>query len=425
MVTTWTSRTNRQITPDEQKIYDHLLYWVELESPAELIERFHSLFIDGSRYPDAEIAAALDKVAASKLASEEFRFVLNRCCHILINRWQSRSQSQRAIPHLIRLFETTPTASVSVHRSRSIRRLRELNKGFTETEQYLTLRRLAQVLTEAAEVNNSNRPLGTLIRRYPYLYEHCLLSEDSTSEQQQTIRQIQSNIQHRFEVDLSQYITYQVRRAQFAARNPDPNALHNIIPVANPTLLPDYELGRALKHYVGRVQGDKTYRDLAHNFLAYSSHPHSFHSFKSDLYHYITSAIDSEYGKRQFNKQLHNQLQTILPDSDSALLNDFLMVRTCSQLLNFLIVDSPQNPNHFVFVDLITNLGPIFTTGLLLKIVLICRKVKPCLERRLSILFSHYEAFTRDAVEWLVHILENVNVALSAHFGTIDLSFIR
>jgi hypothetical protein len=425
VVTTWTSRINRQITPDEQKLYDHLLYWVELESPVELIDRFYALFIDGARYPDAEIAAALDKVVSSKVATEEFRFVLNRCCHILINRWQTRLQSQQAIPHLINLFETTPTASIGVHRSRSVRRLRELNKLFTETEQYLTLRRLAQVLSEAAEANSGNRPLGSLIRRYPYLYEHCLLSEDSTWEQQQTIRQIQTNIQRRFEIDLSHYITYQIRKAQAAAKNINPTAQHIITPVANPTLLTDGELGRALKHYVGRVEGDKTHRDLAHNFLTYSSQAHSFHSFKSDLYHYITSAVDSEYGKRQFNKQLYNHLHSILPDSDSAALNDFLMVRTCSQLLNFLIVDSPQNPNHFVFIDLITNLGPIFTTGLLLKIILICRKVKPTLERRLSILFSHYEAFARDAVEWLVCILENVNVALSAHFGTIDLSFIR
>jgi hypothetical protein len=57
--------------------------------------------------------------------------------------------------------------------------------------------------------------------------------------------------------------------------------------------------------------------------------------------------------------------------------------------------------------------------------VLLCRKVKPYLERRLSILFSHYEGYSRETVQWLVLALENVNVALSTNFGTVDLSFIR
>ncbi|NJR65047.1 MAG: hypothetical protein HC772_06555, partial [Leptolyngbyaceae cyanobacterium CRU_2_3] len=94
-------------------------------------------------------------------------------------------------------------------------------------------------------------------------------------------------------------------------------------------------------------------------------------------------------------------------------------------LLNFLVADKPQHPNHFTFIDLITNLGPIATIGILLKIVLICRKVKPCLERRLSILFSHYEMCTRESVEWLVQALETLNVALTTNFGSITLSLIH
>jgi hypothetical protein len=427
VVTTWTGRySNRQITLEEQKLYDHLLYWIEIESPDAMLERFRMLFIDGTRYPDHDIVAALDKVISSKLASEEFRYILNRCCHILINRWQTRSQSQMAIPDLINLFETCSTLSATgIPRSQSVRRLRDLIQSFTQTEQYLTLRRLAQVLTEGAEATASpgHRPLGTLIRRYPYLYEHCLLSDDSTQEQQLTVRQIQATMQRKFEIDLSQYVTYQVR-SQLASHLPT-SAPRLIQPVANPTLLAAPELGRALKYYVGRIEGSRTHRDIAQNFLAHSCQAPSFRTFKDDLYEYIIAAIDPEYGKRQFNNLLYTQLRQTLPDSDTQPLNDFLLVRTCSQLLNFLIVDNPQHPNHFIFIDLVTNLGPILTTGLLLKIVLLCRKIKPYLERRFSILFNHYETSIRDAVQWLVEALENLNLALSTHFGTIDLSFIR
>lgn len=417
------SRMNRHISPPEQRLYDHLLYWVEQETPEQLIDRFHALLIDGSTYPDADIAAALQQVIFSRQATDEFRFVLNRCCHILINRWQARSQSQLAIPELIGLFEAVPSTSPGVCRSRSVRRLRELTDLFRETEQYLTLRRLSQVLTETAENSSGNRPLGTLIRRYPYLYEHCLLSEDSTQEQQHTVRQLQFHRQRQFEIDLSQYVTYQVRCSQLSQSSS--RSSRSLRPVPNPTLLSEQELGRALKHYVGKGQGGKTHRDVAQSFLTQCGHSVSYREFKSDLYQYITSSVDAEYGRRQFNNQFYNHLKCTFPESDHQRMDDFLLVRTCDRLFSFLVVDTPQRPNHFVFIDLLTNLGPIFTTGLLLKIVLLCRKVKPSLERRFSILFNHYESDTRDVVQWLVHALENLNVALSSHFGRMDLSLIR
>lgn len=419
MVTSWTGRSHRQISPEEQQIYDHLLYWIELETPAQMIDRFRALFIEGLDYSDAAVCAALEQVTASPLAANEFRYVLNRCCHILVNRWQARSQA--AIPQLVKLFEVEPS---SVVRSRGLRRLRELVRQFRETEQFLTLRRLAQVL-ESADIADMKRPLGTLIRRYPYLYEHCLISEDCTQEQQHTVKGIQTQMQRQFEIDLSQYITYQVRRSQISSRIVPPPSPRLIYPVSNPTLLKDQELDRAVQHYVGKVQGTHSYRDLACNFLAQAGGEPLFRHFKDDLYEYITASIDREYGNRAFYNQLYAHLGASLSDSNDQRLNDFLLVRTCSQLLNFLVVESPQSPQHFVFIDLITNLGATLTTGLLLKIVLLCRKVKPYLERRLSILFSHYEGHSREAVQWLVMALENVNIALSTHFGAIDLSFVR
>jgi hypothetical protein len=195
--------------------------------------------------------------------------------------------------------------------------------------------------------------------------------------------------------------------------------------VKNPTLLSDRELFGAITQYVGKVEGASTYHDLAQTFLTHSRHTPSFRSFKGELYGYLVSSIDPEYGKRQFNNRLYNYLQNILSHNDSQPFNEFLLLRTCSHLLNFLVVDSPQQPQHFVFIDLIGNLGINFTIGLLLKIVLICRKVKPYLEKRFSILFNHYESDGGDAVMWLIQALENLNVALTIHFGGVDLSYLK
>ncbi|HEY9794697.1 MAG TPA: hypothetical protein V6D30_03575 [Leptolyngbyaceae cyanobacterium] len=422
-MTTWTDSDIRQSSLEEQQLYDHLLYCVQLESPTQLIERFQRLFLDGVRYLEPEVWLALEKVAMDKRAEQEFKFVLNRCCHIVINRWQMQPQLQWAIPQLVALFENPPDPAKV--QSRGARRLRQLVQLFTETEQYLTLQRLSRVMSETAEAEgncNGSNQVGTLIQRYPYLYEHCLLSEDSSYEHQQTVRQIQARVQRRFEFDLSQYVTYQVRRVQ-AMRQPSTEAPERIIqPVNNPTLLSDRELAAALKQFVGKVQGPNTYRDVAQSFLTHTSQTSSYRDFKDDLYEYLTASIDPAYGKRQFNERLYNHLKNTLTQSDLQKPTEFLIVRTCSQLLNFLVVESPQRPNHFIFVDLITNLGATLTTGLLLKIVLLCRKVKPYLEKRFSILFNHYESSTRDGVPWLITSLENLNVAFSVHFGSADLS---
>lgn len=421
MTTTWTESDIRQPSLEEQQLYDHLLYCVQVESCSQLIERFRSLFLDGVRYEDPQVWLALEKVAMNKRAEQEFRYVLNRCCHILINRWQMQPQLQWAIPELVTLFENPPDPARV--QSRGARRLRQLVQLFSETEQYLTLQRLSRVMSGEVDDNgNGAIAVGTLIQRYPYLYEHCLLSEDSSYEHQQTVRQIQSRIQRRFELDLSQYVTYQVRRAQ-AIRTQSVETLDKITqPAKNPTLLSERELAVALKQFIGKVQGSDTYHDVAQSFLTHSSQTNSYKAFKDDLYEYLTASIDPSYGKRQFNDRLYTHLKNTLPQCESQRPTEFLQVRTCSQLLNFLVVESPQRPNHFIFVDLITNLGATLTTCLLLKIVLICRKVKPYLEKRFSILFNHYESATKDGVPWLIKSLENLNIAFSVHFGSADLS---
>jgi hypothetical protein len=421
---------NRQSQEQEQLLYNHWLELVQVEQPAELISRFRTLFIEGSGYPDRSVADALEKIAASEQAQQEFKYILNRCCHILINRWQTYPNKQAAVPELIAVFEEPPKILVGYSRSRGRAALPKLVNQFTESEQYLTLQRLAKVINHSNEdSSNSKTPatlaVGTLIPRYPYLYKHCLLSDDSTYEQQKIIKKIQAQKQQQFELNLSQYVAHQVRKAQIARRETSISFNRSIQNIQNPTLLSDPELFFALKQFVGKVEGADTYRQLADRFTANASTTGSYRSFKDDLYEYLISSVtDDRYGKRQFNEKLYKQLQKTFPHNDSQKFNEFLMIRTCSQLLNFLVVESPARPNHFVFIDLISNLGPTQTTGLLLKIVLICGKVKPYLEKRLAILFGHYEFSTREGVVWLVKALENVNLALTTNFGKVDVSFL-
>jgi hypothetical protein len=418
----------QQSTAEEQKIYNHLLHLVQVKSPNEMLERCRALFIEGADYPEPEILLILDKITTEKNAVNEFNFFLNHCCHILINRWHMQPQLHHAIPTLIQLFESSPTRSrATSFRYRNIRRLRELVQIFITSEQYLMLRRFVQVMTKTTEVNisNENQPLITLIRRYPYLYENCLISDDSTFEHQWRVKQIQAQVRKQFEVDLSKYVTYQVRRTQILKKVSIDEADRILRPVNNPTLLSDRQLHDTLKHFLGKVEGNCTYQELAQKFLDYSQQAACFRDFKKYLYEYLITSVAGGSGKRQFQQKLHTQLQNTLPQADDQKLDEFLILRTCSQLLNFLIVESHFSIQHFNLIDLISNQGTTTTTGLLLKILLICHKVKPSLEKRLATLFYDYESTTTNNIDWLVQLLEQVNVAMTLYFGKIDITYFK
>ncbi len=408
---------------DEQILYDHLIYCVQNESPSQLIERFHCLFIDGVGYPDPDIEAALYRFIAVLPGEQEFINMLCRCCYILINRWQMLSHNQNAIADLVALFKNASPRfqSVASH-SRIVKRLQQLVCKFIESEPFVFMQRLVQVVEPITEITKKeeNPVLSRLINRYPYLYTHRLLAQNSSFEHQQTIRDIQAQKQRQFEVLFSQYIPYLIRRQEVKFNN-DPNATL-IQAVPNPTLLNERELYLALNQFAGKVEGSHTYQEVANVFLTHSSRIKSYRDFKAELYDYLITCIEPEYGKKQFNQHLSKQLKSIFSENDSQKLTEFLLVRTCSQLFNFLIVESPQQPNHYVFIDLISNIGHTRTISLFLKILLLCRKVKPDLEKRFSILFNHYESLSVNDIKWFVKSLENLNVALVLNFGNVDIS---
>lgn len=412
---TWSNNYSRPTTSAEQMLYDHLLHCVESEPPEQLIARFHQLFVDGIGYSDYAVWRAVKKLVASRLAERDFKFILNRCCYIPINHWLMQPRLHSYIPQLIATLDATPSGCPRAETSKRIRHLVSL---FSATEQYLALKRLAQVIQQTVEQRalSGEVLLGGLIHRYPCLYEHTLLTDDSLDEQRKRVRRLRRQFQQQFEIELSQYITHRQLRRSDALQPVQVSGVFQ-----NPTLLSDRQLDSALSHFTGRVDGYNTHRDLARQFLTYTRDTRCFRTFKNELYEYLIDSVDTKYGTRQFNQSLYSHLQLILPENDDHRMNDVLLVTTCRKLLNFLIVDSIHQPNHFIFSDLTANLGITSTIGLLLKVVLLCSRVRCHLEKRFSILFSHYESCASDAVRWLVEALENLNVALSTNFGSIIL----
>jgi hypothetical protein len=405
----------------EQIIYEHFLHVVKTEKPARVLERFRSLFIEGVTYSDNRIWTTIETLAFEKTAEQNFPLIINRCCYILVNYWQMQPSCRSSIASLVEMLEDLHDVRMTY--SRVVRRLRQLLQLYLQSDDYPKLKRLNFVLN--GNINGKDaifeQPLGSLITRYPYLYEHSLVSEERTFENVETIKRVQQDLRHQQEQNLSYYLTYQIRRSRIKSQL-GRDAANNLTPIDNPTLLSTKELGMAFGQFAGKAEGDASYQDLSRGFVSRLNMEPIVKTFKGDLYEYIISGVDRSYGNRTFNDRLYKIIRDISPDRDRQRLDEITLLRTCTHILNHLVVESPSKPQHFVFMDMISNLGAVFTTGLLLKIVLICNKVKPLLESRLSILFDHYESSQCKGVPWLVRSLENWNIAGAIHFGKMDAS---
>lgn len=396
---------------DEDYLYNHWIKCANTEKPSQLIDRFDTLLIDGNGYPDAAVWEALTRIVMTPTATENFRFVLNRTCHILVNRWLQNPQLQGYVPELVDLMASPCDLPM---RSRVTLRLRSLVNQFLTTEEYATLKRLAQVVrkpvVERKQVEEK-RQLGDFLHRYPALYDYCLLTDTSTDDEKQRIQQMRIESQRHYEDELTQYLAY--RRWQDA---PSQSRWTTPVP-ANPTLLKARQIDQAVTHFVGLDGETKDYRTAAHDFITHSAKVQSYQAYKEEFYQYLTDSIPAQYGSRHFNDRLYRYLQGTLATNNKQRPNPMMVLSTVRKLLNFLVIDSPEHPNHAVFLDLLGNLGVTRTVGLLLKLVLVCRKAKTYLEKRLAILFQHYQASTED--RWLIDVMEHVAIAFGIHFGNV------
>jgi hypothetical protein len=438
-----------QTGDEEQKVYSYISKLSVTESPEEIVVFFRNLFIEGISYKDPEIRKNLEAIVNNtKYTEGQFHKFITNCCYIAIYFWQKdRKAPVATVYELVFAFNKTSFSTNKAGSYRKLSRIKNWLNSYKNSEEYLKLKRLIKILQkydtesqaqiqEEQDENYVNQQdpnlISNLIQRYPYLYESYLLTESNSNEAKKIIQTLRSRIQHNFELSLVQYMTDKLRIKQrqekFSDLRFDSNNLRSSLRKDDqdsiiPTLLDDQELDRSLRHFVIELKSGYSYRSLAKSFLDSSQQTNSFKSFKDDIYQYLIFGLEPRYGKHHFNSQLTKVLQNILPEANEQRPNEFMTIRVCSSLLNFLIVDPSQPHNYYVFMDLVTNVGAAETVGLLLKLLLICPKIRPSLEKRLSILVTHYECSTRSQVPWLIKSLENFQLASSAHFGKVDLSY--
>ena len=408
----WSSHQTATASELENFLYTHLQRCRQQEEAEAVLQRFEELFIQAETYSDPQIREVLVELVRRPHSEREFKYTLNRCSYTLINPWSTQPKDHWAIPALVQLFESIPTAPA---RQAETRRIRELSRQFTESDQYAALRRFAHLLDdqlEGAGDDIGEQPIARQLKRYPFLYDNSLLTKDSDQHQKTQVGKLRQEAEAKLGVQLARYCHQQ--------RHPGGTQL------ANPTRLPEGELQAALAYYTGKVEGNRSHRDLAQMFHTYSKTVRSFRDFKEEFLEYLLSPLadaDPRYVNNHFGRSLRQYLRDTLQDFDGQRLTDFIVITTCQKLLNFLVVQGRQQPVFRRFWQLLHEVGHTLTVGLLLRIVLFCSAVKPWLENRLTVLFNYHERYACKDAPWLLDTLEHTNVALLTNFGKFGYSF--
>jgi hypothetical protein len=414
-----------RMTPQtEQSICTWLAESLKQAADEDVILAFRHLLVEGKSLNDPSISAAIEEIALSKekSAQRDFLRIIDQVCYHLITSWLVDGKPS-LISQLIDEIGQISNGKEQIY-AKLPRRLSQLWKLYVQDTYYQRLLKLQIVVTRQSTSTNGKAPLSDLLDRYPFLYESSLLAEDATIEYLEIIQKTKRRAQREYEFRLSKYLTFQIRKAALR-QNPDPQ--RSIDPVANPTLLRSRDLGSALQSFVSNSRhGSENPWDSACSFQAQIYPGMTFVDFKELLYRYLITDLDpASQAQNGFKSKLKEYLRGIIPENHAKPLDELSQVRAYTQLLNFLVIDSAERPNHMVLINLVSNVGSTATIGIILKIILICPKAQTSLNHRLAILFNHYYNSPQDDVSWLMKMLENWHIASTIHFGKIDTSLLK
>ena len=397
------------VTSDDS-LYQYFLKVIATESSSEVLAKVRLLLVETASYPDNEVLEMVKNLVYSPTAKANCALFFNRLCQACIAAWIVNINTKAASFELLNLFKKLDISSR--RQKKFIIRWQEEGKAFTESSQYLKLQRLIRIINPRI-VSDAPKPqvLGDLLGRYPFLYKHCLLDNESVEEYINFLAGFKRHQQTSFQQKLNITIVRQKQKIEVArlrtltTKIPQPI---EIIP--NPTLLNHQVFNTATETFTQLTQNQiNNKKDI--NFLK-ENQSLLFKDFKIWLIHYLIKDIQEEY-QQQLQQYLQENITTILTHYEQQPLNEFLLLRSCNQLLNKLIVNPKEPSNHLSFINVKRYLGATQLTVLLLKLTFLNFQLKDALRQRLSHLFDYYESTPIEESFWLIQVLENFLVAFA------------
>ena len=381
---------NQPPSAAERILYNHLQTLVRTQSPTVVLDCYRCLFIDALGYRDGQVWKALENIVSLR-SRVDFRHILNRSWYIAINPWLEDRDHRDSIPALIDLLASE---ACGLPESLTTVKLRRAREYFVEkTQDHGKLKLLAFTINQ-----HPGKVLRTFIHRYPFLYEQALNYEDTIgSDYSEKIARLRRQAEQDYQQKLRSYIADQSDE--------------------NPTRLLPEQVRQAQQEFTDKVDGKSSYQEQATRLRDRARRAACCREFKeTQLYHYLSMPMGLHL--KNFNEALKEFLRNLLPQYNSIRPDKVAIAAMCKKLLDWLIADKAEHPNHYTFDNLLANLGVARVVGIVLKIVLFCREVKSYAEECLNRLFRHYGSFPEEQTQWLVEVLEHWNIACATHFST-------
>lgn len=381
----------------EEDIYRYFLQLVRTTSPELAIAEFKKLFIEF--FEEDKNSAAWNALFRTLYANDEEQFhkVLNRCCYILVNNWQSERKTG-AIQNLLESFED-PTINYSTS-SMSLQRLREWLKNFCQSQDYKEL-----------ELFVSRNDDGPWSHRYSsYLLTHQYVFGKS-KEQKEAAKALSRQIKDRFKFDLAMYTA----RSQSALYRPEKDS-HK-----NPTSLGDDVL-RLIKTVVAK-RGPYNYINLANIFLK-QTEGSTYREFKISFQKYLIFSVDNRGFVETINTKLSERVFALNKEFNKEILTPTLLRRTCKKVIEYMTTENGKEPS-LLFILLLANGNPLTLALVLLKIVLICKPSYPHLEACLANLIRYYEDRSQTECKWLIEFLEVVRITFAIYADNVEYNVVH
>lgn len=382
----------------QEVISQYFLDCVTRQPPTDALESFANLFIEFAPQIASQNAyqALYDLLRANQ--ERDFCLLLKRVFFILVNNWETSRQTHLT-NQLIDLFKQLPRPSS--FQSTQVNRLRVWLNNFVASPDY------QELLLYVTKFDEAYSPKW--VQRYSSYFLMSQALDLNNSVEQRCAARIRAKIlKDQFKFNLALYTA----RTHSATLHPEP--------ATNPTQLSD-NLLKWVKKLLVR-QGQFSYANIANIFIQ-QTQQQTYQEFKQSLRKYLKFSVTQPQIIQLIDGKLASKIGQLYVEQEAQALKPNLLLRTCNRAIDFLIMETKNQPSD-LFVQLISQGNPLSFVLLLVKLILICPSAQVHLEKRITDLLEYYKELPESQGQWLLNFLDILNVALAIYAGTVQYNLI-
>jgi len=392
-------KSSATLQRNQETIYKFLLQTVQERSAEKGMLEFQHLFFSLESNNVSLKAFNSLKEIISFNNETIFHETLKRCCYILINNWEA-NRSYAYIRELVNSLNDLRHVRNSV--SRPLTRMRGWISSFVKNPDYQELKLFAARHDENEEKHWSSRYTSfLLVPQYADV--------NNPIEQREAAQALSQQLKNRFKFDLAMY-TARSESAIPRAEVPQ-----------NPTALGDGVL-RLVKKIVIQINSHKQY-NVGRLFLKQTENL-QYNDFKLALKRYLIFSINNDSSMMVFSEKITDKLGELFVDKEEEIMDEFLLLRTCNRLIDYLTTENRKDPSS-LFILFLSQGNTITLVILLLKVVSISPNSRIHLEERIAKLIQYYMTQPVEDSAWVINFFEVFKITSAIYADSVEYNLVK